>query len=167
MSSKRKAAKRKASDILLQSALTLTKKEWKKGDFFRSWLLNGEIILCRCAHGQIKWCGQEEGFQEEVRNMVAKNGLWFGPEVMEDVAVSAVRLGKSKDGTYNDRNLQQWLDYQQSCYPDTFNRSLFLAHYYAAKVGLTFKFNDAPRTTYKQVIAKLHKASVLAASEGN
>jgi hypothetical protein len=119
---------KKASDILLQSASTLTEEEWKKDAYFQIGLGVGEGI---------------------------------------GMAIAVGGIGPSKDRVYDGQRLQGWLDYYQRSFPNTFNRPLFLAHYYAAKVGLTFFFNDAPSTTYEQVIAKLHEASKLAALEGD
>jgi hypothetical protein len=163
---------KKTSDILFQSASTLTEDEWRKGSYFQVGERNGEKIPCRCAHGQIQWCGREKGFQEKIRNKAADGiiGARIGEELEVGIRVLAgvgVELGENKNGTYLGRNLQQWLDYYQQNYPSAFNRPLFLAHYYATKVGLTFEFNDDPSTTYEQVVAKLHEASTLAASEGN
>lgn len=137
--------KKKPSQILSEAIDTLTKWEWGQDSFY-DFMLDDKQTPCLCAHGSIQYCGSST-VRDQIDFRIRPNTHEAPNDRVLDVVI------KYQDAKDNWKNISE-------------NQSLFLAHYYAWKVGCTYDFNDEPGRTKRQVIKKLREAVSLAQSEG-
>lgn len=152
-------SKKKASTMLFDAADNLEKGEWFKGDYVMFIRQGDNMRPCFCAHGSIQFCGNPT-FRKLVEE---KHELAGTLSATGRGAINATALVDIDNAT------NQYKEYCQKYYTSQYedNRNLFLAHFYAYKVGCSIAYNDHLQTTKEKVIAKLREAGQLAASEAN
>lgn len=141
-----------ASDILLEAANLLEyQKDWRQGSFFSP---SEETGCAMCAHGAIMYAASPE-----MKDRVDKSPAvaLVGTTATAPSRATAVATGTETD-YYENKAKQENLSL-----PDYIRKNCQgewgLAHYLAAKAGLTYTYNDTPGRTKQEVIDKLREAA--------
>lgn len=111
-------------------------------------LTDGDKWCNLCAHGAIAYCASPD-----MRQRIRKALYPLVGGSLNDVITCGVGFGSS----------YEWSDKVKATITSRGGEQA-IAHYWAAKVGLTFEYNDTPTTTKQNVIDKLREAAQYAAS---
>ena len=144
-----------ASEILFEAANLLEySKDWIQGSFFSA---SEDAGCSMCAHGAIMYCASSY-----VKDKADKNhsrAVDAEPAHVVATLVSAAASGDNRALAYYENQAKieslSFPDYIRKHYQGEWS----LAHYMAAKVGLTYSYNDTVGRTKQEVIDKLREAA--------
>jgi hypothetical protein len=147
-----------ASQILTEAADLLELEEkgrWGKGNYFVTNTQDSAGPACiMCAHGAIAYCGNPNVRSKVKAQKHASAGVITAMSAGAIAAASPFGYkSRQKTADRNGITLEQHIR-------NTYSGEIGLAHYRAAKVGLTFDFNDKPGRTKQEVIDKLREAAL-------